>query len=96
MEPKQLPREFTHTTKKRFVSMASPGPTMPSHQPSVDRRGRRPHAPGGDRPVKSRIGVVARRVELAPGLVGDARAVQRAAAPHRERIGKRAQSAVRP
>ena len=31
--PLQPPSTFAHTTRKRFVSMALPGPTMPSHQP---------------------------------------------------------------
>ena len=34
VDPKQLPRELTHTTKNRSVSIASPGPTMRCHQPS--------------------------------------------------------------
>jgi hypothetical protein len=35
VEPKQLPRLLTPTTKKRFVSSGLPGPTMLSHQPSL-------------------------------------------------------------
>src|SRR5215475_2101806 len=35
LEPKQLPRLFTPTTKKRSVSTGFPGPTMLSHQPSL-------------------------------------------------------------
>ena len=35
VEPWQLPSEFTHTTWKRFVSMAWPGPIISSHQPGV-------------------------------------------------------------
>ena len=35
VEPKQLPRLLTPTTKKRVVSTGLPGPTMLSHQPSL-------------------------------------------------------------
>lgn len=33
VEPKQLPSEFTQTTKSRSVSSALPGPIIGSHQP---------------------------------------------------------------
>ena len=35
LEPKQLPRLLTPTTKKRLVSTGFPGPTMLSHQPTL-------------------------------------------------------------
>ncbi len=35
VEPKQLPRLLTPTTKKRSVSSGLPGPTMLSHQPTL-------------------------------------------------------------
>jgi len=35
VEPKQLPRLLTPTTKKRSVSTGLPGPIMLSHQPSL-------------------------------------------------------------
>jgi hypothetical protein len=35
VDPKQLPRLLTPTTKKRLVSSGLPGPTMLSHQPML-------------------------------------------------------------
>jgi len=35
VDPKQLPRLLTPTTKKRLVSSGLPGPTMLSHQPTL-------------------------------------------------------------
>jgi hypothetical protein len=35
VEPKQLPRLLTPTTKNRLVSSGLPGPTMLSHQPAL-------------------------------------------------------------
>ena len=35
VEPKQLPRLLTPTTKKRSVSSGLPGPTMLSHHPTL-------------------------------------------------------------
>ena len=43
----------------------------------------------GREPGEEQYGIVARGVELTPGLIGDARLVQHAAAVERERIGKR-------
>src|SRR4249919_3228703 len=34
VEPLQLPSELTHTTKKRLLSIALPGPSIASHQPA--------------------------------------------------------------
>ena len=35
VEPWQPPRTLAHTTNQRSVSIARPGPTIPSHQPGV-------------------------------------------------------------
>ncbi|HXS31806.1 MAG TPA: hypothetical protein VN755_13295 [Steroidobacteraceae bacterium] len=53
VEPKQLPSEFTHITKKRSVSMARPGPIIFSHQPSSGFSGEEAAWAEGDRPVNS-------------------------------------------
>src|SRR5579872_3778482 len=53
VEPKQLPIEFTHRTKKRLVSIASPGPIIRSHQPSLGSAAEDAACAGGERPVKS-------------------------------------------
>ncbi len=45
------------------------------------------------KPREQQDGVAARRVQRAPRFVGDARAMQDAAAPHRERIGERREAA---
>ena len=60
----------------------APGPPCPATSP---RRGSCAEAAAcadGERPGEQQDRVVARGVERSPGLVGDARAVQRAAAPH--------------
>src|SRR5688572_14219357 len=35
VEPLQLPRELTHTTNQRSVSIGLPGPSIASHQPGA-------------------------------------------------------------
>ena len=55
VEPKQPPRELTHTTKKRSVSMGLPGPTMYSHQPAVSSASLEAAWAVGDSPVKTRM-----------------------------------------
>src|SRR5215469_6261787 len=52
VEPKQLPSELTQMTKKRLLSIASPGPNIPSHQPSLGSSGDDAACAGGDSPVK--------------------------------------------
>ena len=88
VEPLQLPSEFTQITNQRSLSIGLPGPSIASHQPGFRiacvAGGVRVGRQAGD----DQHGVVARGVERAPGFVGDARAVQRAAALHRERRGQ--------
>src|SRR5665213_700787 len=55
VEPKQLPSEFTQMTKKRVVSIASPGPTMPCHQPSLVSPAEEAACAEGDKPVNSNM-----------------------------------------
>ena len=54
MEPLQLPSEFAQTTKKRFVSIGLPGPTISSHQPGEGSAGDDAACAPGDRPVRIR------------------------------------------
>ncbi len=58
VEPKQLPSEFTHMTKKRSVSSVRPGPIIRSHQPSSRLRGVEAACELGERPVNSRIALL--------------------------------------
>src|SRR6185312_5259152 len=53
VDPKQLPSELTHTTKRSSVSIASPGPTIPCHQPSPGSSGEEAAWAEGESPVKS-------------------------------------------
>ena len=53
VEPKQLPRELTQTTKNLFVSMGLSGPTMSSHQPAEGSSGDEAMCADGDRPVNT-------------------------------------------
>src|SRR2546425_8420304 len=53
VEPKQLPSELAHTTKKRLESIASPGPIIPSHQPSLESCGEEAACADGESPVNS-------------------------------------------
>jgi hypothetical protein len=53
VEPKQLPRELTQMTKNWPVSIASSGPIMRCHQPSLGSPGEEAACADGDNPVKS-------------------------------------------
>jgi hypothetical protein len=55
VDPKHPPRELTHTTKKRPVSMALPGPIMYSHQPGAGSCCEEQAWAVGESPVNSRI-----------------------------------------
>ena len=83
VEPWHPPSMFGATTNHSSVSIGAPGPTMSPHQPAVGCPG-----PGGSahvavagEGVQHEDGVVARRVELAPRLVGEAVAGELAARP---------------
>ena len=53
VDPKQLPKELTQTTKKRLVSMGLSGPTMSSHQPADGSSGDEAMCAEGDKPVNT-------------------------------------------
>ena len=52
VEPKQLPIEFTHTTKNSLVSIGLFGPTMSSHHPVEGSSLEEEAWADGERPVK--------------------------------------------
>src|SRR5690242_20265053 len=53
VDPKQLPSELIQMTKNWPVSIASSGPTMRCHQPSLGSAAEEAACADGDRPVKS-------------------------------------------
>src|SRR5581483_11597278 len=52
VEPLSLPSEFTQITNQRVVSIALPGPSMPSHQPGEGSSALDAACALGDRPVR--------------------------------------------
>ena len=86
VEPNGLPSELMQMTKKRRVSIGRPGPIMSSHQPWRRILGRRSRMRRGRQAGEDQDGVVVAERRVAPGLVGDLDARQRAAAAHLERL----------
>ena len=95
VEPLSLPSEFTQITNQREVSMALPGPVIASHQPGRGIVGVGSRVRTGRQAGEDQHGVVARGIELTPGFVGNAGAVEFAASLHRKWRGQGASTGGR-